>query len=123
MAVKIQLRRDTAANWSSNNPILAEGEIGVELDTNRMKVGNGSTYWNDLPYAFEDYYIKTGETVANADKLDNQDGSYYTNASNLNAGTVPTARLSGTYDIDISGNAATADNATNADKVDNFDAS
>jgi len=114
MAVKIQLRRDTAANWNSNNPILAEGEIGVELDTNRMKVGDGSTHWNDLPYTFENYYVKIGETVANADKLDNQDGSYYTNANNLSAGIVPVERLSGTYNIDITGN---------ADKVDNFDAS
>jgi len=61
--------------------------------------------------------------VGNADKLDGQHGSYYRNASNLDAGTVPIDRLSGTYNIDISGNAATADSATNADKVDNFDAS
>ena len=50
-----------------------------------------------------------------ADKLDGQEGSFYRNASNLNTGTVPTARLSGTYNISISGNAATA---TNADKWD-----
>ncbi len=83
MAVKIQLRRDTAANWNSNNPILAEGEIGVELDTNRMKVGDGSTHWNDLSYAFEDYYVKTGETVANADKVDNFDASQTPQANQI----------------------------------------
>ncbi len=50
MAVQIQLRNDTAANWISANPILAKGEIGVEIDTNKMKIGLGTTPWNDLSY-------------------------------------------------------------------------
>lgn len=44
-------------------------------------------------------------TNLNADKLDGNDGAYYTNASNLNIGTVPVARLSGTYNISITGTA------------------
>ena len=41
---RIQLRRDTAANWASSNPVLVEGELGIELDDsrNRIKIGNGS---------------------------------------------------------------------------------
>jgi hypothetical protein len=50
-----------------------------------------------------------GGTAANASQLDSQSGSYYRNASNLNSGTVPTGRLSGTYSIDIDGTAADAD--------------
>ena len=50
MATKIQLRRDTAANWQGTNPVLAQGEPGVELDTKKMKVGDGSTAWNSLAY-------------------------------------------------------------------------
>lgn len=50
MATKIQLRRDSAANWASVNPTLAEGELGIELDTGTFKFGDGSTAWNDLPY-------------------------------------------------------------------------
>ena len=50
MATKIQLRRDTAANWQGTNPVLAQGEPGVELDTKKMKVGDGSTSWNSLAY-------------------------------------------------------------------------
>ena len=46
--------------------------------------------------------------------LDGQPGSYYRNANNLNAGTVPTDRLSGTYTINIIGNALTATTATQA---------
>lgn len=51
MAVRIQLRRDTLTNWSTNNPILAEGEMGLEKDTGRWKVGNGLDVWNNLPYS------------------------------------------------------------------------
>lgn len=47
----MQQRRDTAANWTSNDPTLAAGEIGVETDTLRYKVGDGSTAWTSLRYA------------------------------------------------------------------------
>jgi hypothetical protein len=48
MAVRIQLRRDTAANWVSANPTLRAGEIGIETDTLKFKVGNGSSPWNSI---------------------------------------------------------------------------
>lgn len=47
---KIILRRDTATNWSSANPTLSGGEVGIETDTLKMKLGNGSTAWNSLGY-------------------------------------------------------------------------
>ena len=50
MADKIQLRRDTAANWTSANPTLASGEIGLETDTDQFKVGNGTSAWSALSY-------------------------------------------------------------------------
>ena len=50
MANKIQLRRDTAANWTTANPILTQGEPGVELDTNKWKIGNGTSTWAVLQY-------------------------------------------------------------------------
>ncbi len=50
MSTTIQFRRDTAANWSANNPTLAEGEVGLETDTNSYKVGNGTSDWNTLTY-------------------------------------------------------------------------
>jgi hypothetical protein len=51
MSVQIQLRNDTAANWTSENPTLAVGEVGVENDTNQFKIGDGTTAWNTLEYA------------------------------------------------------------------------
>jgi len=50
MGIRIKIRRDTSSNWQTINPILAEGEIGYELDTGRLKIGNGSSHWSDLPY-------------------------------------------------------------------------
>jgi hypothetical protein len=52
MTSRLQQRRDTAANWTANNPILAQGEIGLETDTDKWKMGNGSTAWNSLAYAY-----------------------------------------------------------------------
>lgn len=50
MAVKIQLRRDTATNWSTINPVLAKGEPGYETDTGKLKFGDGLLNWNSLSY-------------------------------------------------------------------------
>lgn len=52
MTSRLQNRRDTAANWTSNNPTLAAGEIGLETDTAKFKMGNGTTAWNSLAYAY-----------------------------------------------------------------------
>lgn len=51
MTTRLQQRRDTAANWTSNNPTLAAGEIGYETDTKKMKIGDGTTAWSSLTYA------------------------------------------------------------------------
>ena len=53
MADIIKIRRDTSTNWTSANPILSEGEFGVETDTKRMKMGDGVTEWNVLEYFIE----------------------------------------------------------------------
>ena len=50
--VLIQVRRDTAANWTSTNPTLAAGEMGFETDTGKLKIGNGSTAWTSLACSF-----------------------------------------------------------------------
>jgi hypothetical protein len=47
---KIQLRRDTASNWTAANPTLSAGELGMETDTFRFKIGDGVIAWDDLKY-------------------------------------------------------------------------
>jgi hypothetical protein len=78
MARTLQIRRGTAAQWTTANPILAQGEPGFETDTNRFKLGDGATAWNSLSYqgaAGAAVTALTPLTVA-ADKL-----AYYTSAS------------------------------------------
>ena len=50
MANIIQIRRDTAANWTTINPVLASGELGFETNTGKLKMGDASTNWAGLGY-------------------------------------------------------------------------
>ena len=64
--IQLQIRRDTAANWFTQNPILASGEIGINTDTYQYKIGNGTQPWNLLPYAgFQGITGPTGISVSN----------------------------------------------------------
>ncbi len=49
---RFQLRRDAALIWTLTNPVLANGEIGYEADSSRLKIGDGITPWNLLPYFY-----------------------------------------------------------------------
>ena len=69
----IQLRRDTAANWASANPILAQGEPGFELDTLKMKIGDGNTVWSSLDYQSS---IAAINVPANGEVLAYKDGEF-----------------------------------------------
>ena len=60
---KIQLRRDTAANWSSTNPVLASGEPAYETDTGVFKIGDGSTAYNSLPQLSASEIEQLADTV------------------------------------------------------------
>jgi hypothetical protein len=94
MATKIQLRRDTAANWTSVNPVLAAGETGLEVDgsgtTTGTKVGDGVTAWVSLGYSF----VMTSATVNSKSltypiSLEASD----VGAASLVDGKVPTSQL------------------------------
>lgn len=51
--VKIKIRRDTSTNWSTNNPVLRDGEIGLDTTVNKIKIGDGTTAWNSLAFYYE----------------------------------------------------------------------
>jgi hypothetical protein len=63
MADIIQIRRGLASQWTSTNPVLADGELGFETDTKKGKLGNGVTAWNSLTYSF------TGESINVAEQI------------------------------------------------------
>ena len=63
MAVKnlnarVKIRRDKAADYKSKNPTLLAGELAIEQDTNKVKVGDGNTKWNNLDYLLDMDYVK-----------------------------------------------------------------
>jgi len=72
MAVKIQFRRDTAANWETNNTILSEGELGLDTTNERFKIGNGTDGWNALDNA---QYTNKAETFSTTTTLVGSDGT------------------------------------------------
>lgn len=46
----VQLKRGRAAAWTKKNPVLLAGEVGLETDTKKFKVGDGTTTWTELAY-------------------------------------------------------------------------
>jgi len=64
MAWRIEHRRDTAADWVTKNPILLPGEIGVEIDTNKFKIGDGVQSWTTLHYFIDETGV--GALIAQA---------------------------------------------------------
>lgn len=67
LKTRIQLRHDTAANWTAKNPVLMVGELGFEIDTNKFKIGDGVKDWNALEYAVKDEIALTDENVTMTD--------------------------------------------------------
>lgn len=55
----IQLRRGSSSQWTEKNSLLASGEVGVELDTGRMKLGDGFSRWNQLDYFISESRIQS----------------------------------------------------------------
>ena len=69
LKTKIIMRNDTAENWRIKNPILDKGEIGVESDTHKFKIGDNATAWNDLGYAGADEAVIENIIAQNRDNL------------------------------------------------------
>ncbi len=85
MASIIQLRGGTAAAWTTANPILAQKEMGIETDTNKIKLGDGTTAWTSLAY------FETGEvTLSSSQVFTNKTIAY---ADNTLTGVVPTSAI------------------------------
>ena len=72
---RLAVRRDTAANWTSADPILAQGEFGYEFDTLLLKIGDGTTAWNSLGYYDPNPALGTGGSLVGAFKYDDTTGA------------------------------------------------
>lgn len=67
LKTRILLRNDVATAWSTANPVLMKGEIGIETDTNKFKIGDAVTHWNELSYVGTQVEVTgTGEVITGA---------------------------------------------------------
>ena len=106
MADIIQIRRDDASVWTSVDPILAQGELGVELDTRKVKVGDGVNHWTDI-----DYLIDVGGYVTESQAVVNFVGEV--NAQDFNAsGEINAQDFNATSDISMKNSVSTIGNAS-----------
>ena len=109
VVTQIQVRRGTAAQWTSANPTLAAGEWGYETDTGKVKIGDGTTAWNSEPYIGAGDVTLTGtQTLTNKTltapvinlALNAQTGTTYTFALTDNGKLVTASNASAqTYSI------------------------
>lgn len=103
-------RRDTAANWTSNNPVLQAGQLGYETDTLKFKFGDGTTTWASLTYASS---VSTGG-ISDGDKGDivvTGSGATWT----IDTGVVSTSKMGG--DVTTAGKALLDDADATAQRV------
>lgn len=80
----IKNRRDTAANWTSTNPVLAAGEMGLETDTSKFKFGNGTSTWTALAYSTPDYTSSVQHAVKAAESIAKGQAVYVSSANGTN---------------------------------------
>ncbi len=132
MAIQIQLRRDTATNWTTNDPVLANGEIGIDTTVSKFKIGDGSTTWNSLSFvsgtsdntaihdnvAGEINAITEKVTPVDADLLIIEDSEDSNNKKKVQMSSLPGG---GGGDFDDGGEAGGADRSLG--NTDNFDLS
>lgn len=116
---RLVLRNDNSTKWSSKNPILLKGEVGLEEDTRKFKIGDGVSNWNSLPYAnitdLSNYYTKSAidEIVKNLATTEYVDNKVATEIEKLTqgkevvtldeSGKIPAAQLPGFVDDVIEG--------------------
>jgi hypothetical protein len=100
-SITIRLKIDTASTWASANPTLGSGEIGIESDTNYLKIGDGSTTWTSLGYQkIHATDITSGQVTlahgGSGSDLSSASGGYVkqlTAGSNLSVGNILSADL------------------------------
>jgi hypothetical protein len=90
MTTRIKFRRDTSGNWTSADPILADGEPGLETDTRKLKYGNGTSTWTVLPYASGGVEIGEGGEI--------QIGRFTSNVSNWDVNSIAIGTDAGKID-------------------------
>ncbi len=109
--IQFQFRRGTASEWTSANPVLADGEMGIETDTKKVKIGDGTTNWANLSYGLGSDDLQTITTA----------GSTTNRAINITNSTISSNTVSGALTVvggvGIGGNLNLGGNLVVSDKI------
>ena len=110
---RMQIRRGTTAEWTTRNPVLLAAEPGYEIDTGRLKIGDGAKAWNQLPYySGEDIALEVGDIAGLTDALAGKSDTTHTHSA---ATTTVAGFLSASDKSKLDGIAAGAEVNVNAD--------
>jgi hypothetical protein len=133
ISVKIQVRRDSSANWTSNNPTLAEGEIGYETDTGKLKIGSGASWTSTqyFPSSLEfigdvdimtpsDNDVLTWDSATSKWSSQTSAGGVATIAGDLDGNLSGASYTYGLKDIDFVSSQAISSNTINSNTVTNY---
>ena len=105
----IQFKRGTSERWKEINPILESGEPGFEYTTNKLKIGDGVTPWNELPYLNEDNIVNANThydfpSIGKANviyKAETEKKIYQWNPTALKYEVLNSVESGGSLDIDV----------------------
>ena len=105
----LQLKRGTATRWKELNLVLEAGEPGFVTDENRLKIGDGETAWNDLPYIGESSVVNASThydfpSIGKENtiyKADSEKMIYQWNSEALKYEALNSAESGGVLDIDL----------------------
>ena len=111
----IKQRRDTATNWSNTNPVLYDGQLGIDTTNKKIKIGDGTTAWNSLPYldgspSDADYLVKTANSVLSAERVVGNSTSITANWGTAGAVTFERAAFTGDVTANANSNSLTIAN-------------
>ena len=117
MAVRFQLRRDTAANWTSANTVLELGEPGFETDTQKLKVGDGVTPWASLDYSIIREFSELLNPPTTLLGYGIEDAATSAQGARADTAIQPGDELSGVFTGDVSGSVFADDSTVMVDGV------
>jgi len=100
--IQLQFRRGTAAQWTTENPLLAVGEMAIESDTELFKIGDGVRRWNSLPYGG-----LRGPTGPTGDGTGGGGGTGYTGSTGPTGATGPSGSVT-IYSITFDGGSSSS---------------
>src|SRR5687768_1261307 len=104
---RMQQRRATEAVWTTSAYVLAPGELGVTTDTGIIKIGNGTSPWSELDFAFDSQFLPVLGTAADSELLDGIGSESFVKVADTSVSATNDSYVKRTADGGVKGTAAT----------------